>query len=66
MAEYVAAKHYGSDERVYMKCKPNSYDFTYIYEFLFKQFDILFPLSTLEAKMLTTMDVAPSQLYPNN
>jgi len=51
-----------------MKPRPNSYYFTYVYKFLFKEFDILFLLSTFEANMLIVImiNVASSQLHPNN
>jgi len=43
----------------------NFEDFTLILEFIMK-FNILFPLSAFEAQMLTTMNVAPNQLYLNS
>lgn len=49
-----------------MKPKPNSYDFTHVYEFLFKEYDISFPLTDFEAGILMTMDIAPSQLHPRS
>jgi len=49
-----------------MKLKPDSYDFTYVYEFLFKEYQINFSLSDFEAGMLTIMNIAPSQLHPNS
>lgn len=54
---YVVARHCKSDERVYMKPKPNSYDFKYVYKFLFKEYDISFPLTDFEVGMLTTMNL---------
>jgi len=52
--------------RVCMKPKLDSYNFIYVYEFLFKEYDIVFPLSDFEAGMLTVMNIAPSQLHPNS
>jgi len=48
-----------------MKPKLDNYDFTYVYEFLFKEYDIRFPLTDFKAGMLTTINIAPSQLHPN-
>lgn len=49
-----------------MKPKLDSEDFTSIYDFFFKELDVTFPLSDFKSLMLTFMDVAPSQLHPNN
>ena len=51
---------------MYMKPKPNNYDFIYVYEFLFKEYNISFLLTNFEARMLTTMNIAPSQLHPKS
>jgi len=38
----------------------------FIYEFFFKELDILFPLSPFERQMLITIDVALSHLHLNS
>jgi len=63
---YAVAKPCKADERVYMKLKLDNYDFTYAYEFLFKEYDISFPLTDFEASILTTVNTTPSPLYPNS
>jgi len=65
VADYAVARPCREDERLYMKPRPDSYDFTYVYDFLFKEYDITFPLTDFEAGMLTLM-IAPSQLHPNS
>ena len=60
VANYAMARPCKAYERVYMKPKPDSYDFIYVYEFLFKEYDITFPLTNFEAGMLTVMNIALS------
>jgi len=48
-----------------MKLSTNREDLTFVYE-LFKELDILFLLSHFECQMLMAMNVASSQLHPNN
>jgi len=40
---YVVARPCKARERVYMKLKPDNYDFTYMYEYLFKGMILHFP-----------------------
>lgn len=56
VATHVVARPCKLDERVYMKPKPESYNFTYVYDFLFKDYDTTFPLIDFEAGMLTMMN----------
>jgi len=49
-----------------MKPSQHGSDFTYVCEYFSKELDITFPLSPFECRMLTTMNVAPSQLHPNS
>lgn len=66
VAQYDMARLCKASKKVYMKPKPDSYDFTYVYDFLFKEYGITFPLTEFEAGMLTLMNIAPSQLHPNS
>jgi len=40
--------------------------FTYVYEYIFKELGVTFPLTPFECGMLTVMNIAPGQLHPNN
>jgi len=64
--DYAVAKPCRARERVYMKPRADSYDFSYVYEFMFKEYSMTFPLTDFEAKMLSLMNIAPSQLHPNS
>jgi len=66
IVEHVVARPWRVHERVYVKPKPDSYDFTYVYKFLFKEYHISFPLSDFMAGMLNLMNISPSQLHPNS
>jgi len=44
-----------------MKLEPNFEDFTFVYEFFFKEMDITFPLYDFEAQLLNFIHVAMSQ-----
>lgn len=66
VVDHVVARPCKAHERVYMKPKPDGYDFIYVYEYSFKEYDITFPLTDFEAGMLTLMNIAPSQLHPNS
>jgi len=66
VADYVVARPCRANERVYMKPRPDSYDFTYVYEYLFKEYNITFQLTDFEAGMLNVMNIPPSQLHPNS
>ena len=63
--DYTVAKPCRARERVYMKPRVDSYDFCYVYEFMFKEYFMTFPLIDFEAGMLSLMNIAPSQLHPN-
>jgi len=63
--EYAVVKPCRAHECIYMKPAPDSYDFTYVYDYLFKEYNVTFPLTDFEAGMLTLMNIAPSQLHPN-
>jgi len=54
-----------SFERVYMSPPLDDDDYTYVYEYMVRDFDIPFPLSSFECQMLWGMNTAPSQLHPN-
>jgi len=43
-----------------MKPKSNSYEFTYVHDFLFKELDVTFPLTDFKEQMLTIKNVATS------
>jgi len=58
--EHSATRSCGADERVYMNPRPNSYDFIYAYEYLFKEYWITFPLTDFKAGMLIVMNIAPN------
>lgn len=64
VAAYAMARPCKAYKRVYMKSKLDSYDYNYVYEILFKEYDITFPLSDFETGMLTMMNIVPSQLHP--
>jgi len=64
--EYAIVKLCRARKRVYMKPTPDSYDFTYVYDYLFKEYHITFPLTDFEAGMLNLMNIIPSQLRPNS
>jgi len=49
-----------------MKPTPDGEDFTFVYEYFFKEFDISFLLSAFECRMLMMINVALSQLHPNS
>jgi len=66
VVDYVVARSCKADERVYMKPRLDRYDFVYVYEYLFKEYDITFPLTNFEAGMLSVMNIALSQLYLNS
>lgn len=66
VVNHVMGKACRAYEWVYMKPRPDNYDFTYIYEFLFKEYHMTFPLTDFEAGMLNLINVAPSQLHPNS
>jgi len=66
VVEYSTTRSCRADERVYMKPKPDSYDFIYVYEYVFMEYGITFPLTNFETRMLTIMNIAPSQLHPNS
>jgi len=65
-SEYVVVKPCRTHERVYMRLDTHSYDFTYVYNYLFKEYDICFPLTDFKTGMLRLMNVTPSQLHPNS
>lgn len=58
--EYAVVKTCRARESVYMKPDTDSYDFTYVYDYLFKEYNIMFPLTDFEAGMLNLMNIAPS------
>jgi len=64
--EYAVVKPCRARERIYMKPSPDNYDFTYVYDYLFKEYNVTFPLIDFEAGMLTLINIAPSQLHPNS
>jgi len=64
--DYAVAKPCRSWERVYMKPRTDDYDFSYVYEYMFKEYSMTFPLTDFEAGMLSLMNIAPSQLHPNS
>jgi len=66
VAEHALARPCRAHERVYMKPRLNSHDFIYVYDYLFKEYNITFPLTDFEAGMLNLMNIAPSQLHPNS
>jgi len=66
LMDYAVAKPCRARERVYMKPRADNYDFSYVYEFMFKEYSMTFPLTNFEAGMLSLMNIAPSQLHPNN
>jgi len=45
-----------------MKPRTDSYDFSYVYKYMFKEYSMTFPLTDFEAGM----NIAPSQLHPNS
>jgi len=64
--DYAMAKPFRAWERVYMKPRADSYDFSYVYEFMFKEYSMTFPLTDFEVGMLSLMNIAPSELHPNS
>jgi len=64
--DYAVAKPCWARERVYMKPRADSYDFSYLYEFMFKEYSMTFPLTDFEVGMLSLMNIPPSQLHPNS
>jgi len=60
--DYAVAKPCRARERVYMKPRVDSYDFSYVYEFMFREYSMTFPLTDFEAGMLSLMNISPSQL----
>jgi len=64
VATYVLVRLSKSNERVYMKLKLSSNDFTYVYEFLFKKYDVNFLLTGFEVGRLTTMNVVQVNYIP--
>jgi len=65
IVEHALARPYKAHERVYMKPRLDSHDFVYVYDYLFKEYNITFSLTDFEADMLNLMNIAPSQLHPN-
>jgi len=65
IVEHALARPCKAHKRVYMKPRLNSHDFVYVYDYLFKEYNITFPLTNFEAGMLNLMNIAPSQLHPN-
>ena len=55
MAEFIGAKPCSKADYVFIKSSRNSDDFTLVYKYFFKEFDILFPLSHFECQILTVM-----------
>jgi len=45
VVDHAVARPCRADERVYMKPRPEGYDFIYVYEYLFKEYGITFPLT---------------------
>ena len=45
---------------------PDSFDFIYVYDYMFKEYDMCFPLSDFETGMLRLMNIVPGQLHPNS
>jgi len=66
MAKFISPKAYDGSNRFYMKHLTNHKGFTYVYEFFFKELNVLFSLSPFENKMLNAISVTPNQLHPNN
>jgi len=64
--DYAVAKPCRARERVYMKPRTDSYNFSYVYEYMFKEYSMTFPLTDFEAGMLILMNIALSQLHPNS
>ena len=64
--KYGVVKPCRARKRIYMKPTPDSYDFTYVYDYLFKEYNITFPLTDFEAGMSNLMNIASSQLHPNS
>jgi len=64
--EYVLVAPCRTRERVYMRPGPNSYDFIYVYDYMFKEYDMRFPFTNFEEGMLRLMNIGPSQLHPNS
>jgi len=64
--EYALVGPCRTRERMYMRPGPNSYDFIYVYDYMFKEYDMRFPLTNFEVSMLRLMNIAPSQLHPNS
>lgn len=46
-----------------MKPLPDGENFIFVYEYFFKELDMSLPLSAFECRMLTIVNVAPSQLH---
>lgn len=43
VAAYAMTRASKINEKVYMKSRPDNYDFIYVYKFLFKEYDIILP-----------------------
>jgi len=52
-------------ERVYMSPSVNVDDYTYVYDYMARDFAIQFPLSSFECHILNEIQTTPSQLHPN-
>ena len=66
VAKHALTRPCRAHEQVYMKPRLNSHGFIYVYDYLFKEYNITFPLTDFEAGMLNLMNIAPSQLHPNS
>ena len=65
MVDFVAIKYCVNSDRVFMNPPRDARDFTFVYEYFFKEINITFPFPPFECCMLNAMNMAPSQLHPN-
>ena len=55
-----------TEKCVFMGVSKGKADIVYMYEDVFKEFNIQFPFSDFECELLSLMNVAPVQLHPNS
>lgn len=53
-------------DRIFMKPLLNGENFIFVYKFLFKELNVLFPLMPFECRILMAINIVPNQLHPNS
>jgi len=64
--DWVIVDHCLPNERVFLSVDKGQSDFTYVCEYMFKYLDISLHFSDFKCEVLIEMNVALTQLHPNN